>query len=320
MSKRRVKISQPLGVFSALACLLIATVRGGNPVAIKIVLRALSPMQAAFTRVAIGCVSVGLLAPLLGENLKPKRSELGILGLLSVLYALQIAANQTGTDFTSPVFAAILFNTYPIAANLLSSFVVREDRLTAKRLLGLAMAFCGVAWVFSARTESFLAPDPLLGNTLVLLGSGVLAVRMVYIRQLTLRIDYVKAVFWPLLGSLPLYVLGGAVLPDAGGRPEADWTIWSALLFQGVIVGGAGQLAWVYLMRRHTPGTVIGFSFLTPISGLALSSIYFHEPVPARLLTGFCAVLVGIALAASRLQPRTQPDKPGPPRGFGGSA
>lgn len=320
MSKRRVKISQPLGVVSALACLLIATVRGGNPVAIKIVLQALSPMQAAFARVAIGCVSVGLLAPLLAENLKPKRSELGILGLLSVLYALQIAANQTGTDFTSPVFAAILFNTYPIAANLLSSVVVREDRLTAKRLLGLALAFCGVAWVFSARTESFLAPDPLLGNTLVLLGSGVLAIRMVYIRQLTLRIDYVKAVFWPLLGSLPLYVLGGAVLQDAGGRPEADWTIWSALLFQGVIVGGAGQLAWVYLMRRHTPGTVIAFSFLTPISGLVLSSIYFDEPVPARLLTGFCAVLVGIALAASRLPPRTLPDKPGPPRGFGGSA
>lgn len=313
------KISQPLGIVSALACLIIATVRGGNPVAIKIVLRALTPMQGAFTRVAIGCVSVGLLAPWLGSSLKLKRHEIGPLALLSVLYAVQIGANQTGADFTSPLFVAILFNTYPISANLLSSLVVPEDRLTTRRVVGLAMSFCGVVWVFLSRTESAVAPNPVLGNSLVLLGSTLLSIRMVYVRQLVLRINYVKAVFWPLVGSLPLFLMAGAVLPEHTERIPADWTTWIALLFQGIVVGGAGQLSWVYLIRRHTPGTVIAFSFLTPVSGLALSSFYFQEPVPGRLLTGFCVVLAGIALAARRVQRASEPERPSPAPGFGGS-
>ncbi len=319
MPARHAKISQPLGLVSALACLIITTVRGGNPVAIKVVLRALTPMQGAFTRVAIGCMSVGLLAPVLGRSLTLRRHEIGPLALLSVLYAVQIGANQMGADFTSPVFVAILFNTYPISANLLSSFVVPEDRLTTRRVLGLAMASCGVVWVFLSRFESALAPHPVLGNSLVLLGSTLLSIRMVYVRQLVLKIDYVKAVFWPLLGSLPLFLVAGAAAPEHTERIPPDWTTWIALLFQGIVVGGAGQLSWVYLIRRHTPGTVIAFSFLTPVSGLFLSSLYFHEPVPGSMLTGFCAVLAGIALAARRGQRGSELERPSPAPGFGGS-
>jgi len=314
------KVSLPIGIVSALACLLIVIVRGGNPVAIKVVLRSLSPMQGAFSRVAIACGGVGIFAGSRGVELWPKRSELSALTLLSFVYALQIGSIQAGADYTSPVLVAVLFNTYPIIGNLLSSLVVPEDRLSLRRIAGLAVAFAGVVWIFQSRTESALAPSPLLGNSLVLFGATLLAARTVYVRQLVLKVDYVKAVFWPMLGSLPLFLLGGALLPDAAPRADPDWTIWLALLFQGVVVGGVGQLAWVYLIRRHTPGTVIAFSFLTPISGLVLTSMYFQEPVPSTLLLGFSAVLGGIALAARRATPLPTPERPTPPRGFGGSA
>ena len=314
------KISLPIGLVSALACLLIVIVRGGNPVAIKVVLLSLSPMQAALSRVLIACVGVGVFAVSRGVDLRPRQGELVPLALLSFAYALQIGAIQAGADYTSPVLVAVLFNTYPIIGNLLSSLVVPEDRLNLRRVAGLIVAFSGVVWIFQSRMESALAQDPLLGNSLVLFGATLLATRTVYVRQLVLRIDYVKAVFWPMMGSLPLFLLGGAVLPDGAPRTDADWTVWLALLFQGIVVGGVGQLAWVYLIRRHTPGTVIAFSFLTPISGLVLTSLYFQEPVPSTLLLGFSAVLGGIAVAARRATPGPSRERPAPPRGFGGSA
>ncbi len=303
MPGKHPKVSQPLGIASVLVCLLIAAVRGGNPVAIKVVLQSLSPLYGAFIRVAIGCASIGLFSVALGEDLRPRRSELGPLALLTLVYTIQISALQTGSDYTSPLFVAILFNTYPILANLTSSFFVPEDRLTTRRTLGLAVAFAGVTWVFLSRASSALAPNPLLGNSLIIVAASLLALRMVYVRQLILRVSFVRAVFWPLLGSLPLFLLGAETIPDAMPRVEADWTIWTALVFQGVVVGGAGQLTWVYLLRKHTPGTVIAFSFLTPVSGVFLSSVYFDEPVPARLITGLGAVLVGIGLAAGRAPP-----------------
>ena len=308
MAAKHAKIAQPLGAISILACLSIAAVRGGNPVAIKIVLQSLSPMQGAFARVAISCASTGAFALARNERLMPKASEIAPLALLSVIYAVQISATQTGSDYTSPVFVAILFNTYPVIANLVSSFVVPEDRLSPGRGLGLAAAFAGVAWAVSTRTESSLAPDPLLGNALTLLAATLLAFRMVYLRQVVLRVDYVRAVFWPLLWSLPLFALGGAAIPESLPRASPDWTVWSALVFQGIVVGGAGQLAWIYLIRKHTPGTVIAFSFLTPVSGLTLAAAYFGEPVPPRLLVGLSAVLVGIAMASRRARPAEPPD------------
>ena len=50
----------------------------------------------------------------------------GPLASLSVVYAVQISAMQVGSDLTSPLFVAILFNTYPIIANL--TFVVLRAR------------------------------------------------------------------------------------------------------------------------------------------------------------------------------------------------
>ena len=300
MPARSDNISQPIGAVSAVACLAIAAMRGGNPVALKVVLQSLAPMHGAFARVSIGCASVGLYSLLKGTRLRPAPNEIGPLALLSVIYFLQISVIQVGSDFTSPLFVAILFNTYPIAANVASSFVVPEDRLTPRRLAGLAFAFAGVVWIFLARASSALAPNPALGNSLVLVAATLLAIRMVYLRQVVLRVDYERAVFWPLVGSLPLFLLAGAVLPDSAARAGLDWTTWAFLAYQGILIGGAGQLAWTYLVRRHTPGTVIAFSFVTPVSGLAISAAYFSEPVPARLLEGLCGVLAGVALAVRK--------------------
>jgi len=68
--------------------------------------------------------------------------------------------------------------------SLISAVVVPEDRLNLVRATGLVIAFCGVAWVFTAHTESPLAPNPALGNALVLTAATLLAIRMVYTRPL----------------------------------------------------------------------------------------------------------------------------------------
>ena len=318
MTAERLKVSQPLSLAPILVCVVIATIRGANPIAIKVVLQSMPPLLGAFMRISIASAGIGIYAASRRISLKPKRRELLPLALLAVIFAVQIGSNQTGADFTSPVLLAILFNTYPITTNLISSFVIPEDGLNLRRVTGLAAAFAGVAWILTASTESALAPNPTLGNSLVLVASTLLAIRMVYTRQLALHVDYVKTVFWPLVGALPLFLLGWVTIPDPIPRTDQDWTTWAALFFQGLVVGGAGQLIWVYLIRRHTPGTVIAFSFITPVSGVALSSAYFGEPVPVQLLVGLGAVLLGIGLAARRAQIQEPQKPPNPSPGTSG--
>ena len=69
MSTKQLKVSQPIGIVSALVCLAIVTVRGGNPVALKVVLHYLSPMPAAFARKTISSASIALYALARGVSL-----------------------------------------------------------------------------------------------------------------------------------------------------------------------------------------------------------------------------------------------------------
>ena len=298
MARKALKVSQPLGLVSVSVCVLIAVTRGLNPIAMKVVLRSMSPLAGAFWRISFATAGIAAYAAVRGIRLRPERRELLPLAVLALIFGVQIGANQFGADFTSPMLLAILFNTYPISTSLISSFTIAADKLTPRRVAGLALAFAGVAWILADRTESQLAPNPLLGNCLVLSAATLLSIRMVYTRQLSLKVEYVKAVFWTLIGALPVFLAGWLAIPDPMRRFDQDWSTWVALLFQGLVIGGAAQLTWVYLIRRHTPSTVIAFSFITPISGVTLSAAFFAEPVPARLVGGLAAVLAGIALAA----------------------
>ena len=303
MARQQPRVSQPLGLASVVACVLITIVRGLNPVAMKVVLLSTPPLIGAFWRISFATIGVACYAALRGIRLRPHRREILPLTVLAVIFGVQIGANQFGADYTSPVLLAILFNTYPITTSLISAFTVAADRLTPRRVVGLTVAFAGVAWILAARSESRLAPNPVLGNSLVLTAATLLSVRMVYTRQLSLKVEYVRAVFWTLLGALPIFLVGWLLIPDPMQRTEQDWMTWAALLFQGLVIGFAAQLAWVYLIRRHTPSSVIAFSFITPISGVVLSSAYFGESVPVRLVAGLAAVLTGIALATRHSKP-----------------
>ena len=305
------KTAQPIGPQSAFLALTVGLIRGGNQVALKTALTALPPLWTAFGRMLIGCAAVGLWSRLRRRELRPERDEVPRLALLAALFTVQISILHTGADYTSPAYAVVLINMNPIMANLIAHFFVPEDRLSPTRALGLAVAFGGVAWVFFGNPDPVLAPNPALGNALMLLSALLVAVRTVYVQRLVQKIRPEKAAFWQMLACLPVFLAGGGVFKGVGERVPLDWPPILAMLYQGLLVGGAGLLLWIYLLRKHTPGTVSVFSFVTPLCGVFMSAIVFGEKITPRLLTGVAAVLIGISLAS-----RAGPPPPLPrPRG-----
>ncbi len=273
-------------------------IRGGNQVALKTALTALPPLWTAFGRMAVSCAAVGLWSLLRRRELTPERAEVPRLALLAALFTVQISILHTGADYTSPAYAVVLINMNPIMANLIAHFFVPEDRLSAARALGLAIAFGGIAWVFFGNPDPALAPKPALGNAMMLLSALLVAVRTVYIQRLVQKIRPEKAAFWQMLACLPAFLAGGVVFKGVGERVPLDWQQVLALLYQGLLVGGAGLLLWIYLLRKHTPGTISVFSFVTPLCGVLMSAAVFGENITPRLLTGVAAVLIGISLVA----------------------
>jgi drug/metabolite transporter (DMT)-like permease len=275
--------------------LLVSAMWGGNVVALKLGLTAFPPLWSAFWRMALGVGALGAYAWFARVALKPAMGERSRLALLGALFTVQISLLNMGTNLTSPAYAVVLLNSHPIFANLAGHFVEFEPRLNRLRILGLALAFGGVCVVATGRPPARLAPQPLLGNALLIGSAVLLGLRGVYTRGLVQSIEPTRALFWQLLLSLPAFLLLGAVFePPLSGRLR--WQPAAAVAYQGVVVAGFCFIAWTSLLRRHSAGTLSMFAFTVPFFGMALSALLFGEELGLRLLLGAAAVTAAILI------------------------
>jgi drug/metabolite transporter (DMT)-like permease len=288
---------ESIGWRSAGLAMAVALLRSGNQVSLKLALTALPPFQTAFARMAVSSAVVGAWGRLRAIPLMPLPQEWRPLLNLTLMLLVQIGLLHYGADLTSPAYAAVLVNSNPIWANFLAHFVVPEDRLSAARLAGLALAFSGICVVFLGRPDASLAPNPFAGNPLVLAAAVTAAVRTVYTQRLVQWIEPSRAVFWQTALSLPFFLAGG-LLENSEGRQPLTWLPLAGVLYQGLAVGALALMLWAYLLRKHSPGALSVFSFAIPIFGILLSAWLLAERLTLHLLFGVAGVLSGIYLAS----------------------
>ena len=103
--------------------------------------------------------------------------------------------------------------------------------------------------------------------------------------------------------SLPFF-LAGTLFGEPGSRESLGWIPIAAVMYQGVIVGGAGFTVWAYLLRNHSPGALTMFTFTVPVFGIGLSAWLFSEALTPHLILGVAAVVSGIVVATRLSRPR----------------
>jgi drug/metabolite transporter (DMT)-like permease len=295
----RVTKAEQIGWSSALIALFVSALWGGNVIALKIGLATVPPLWSAFWRFLSGFVAVVIWAKLSGIRVMPEPGEARSLGLLGLMFTLQIMGLNLGVDSTSPAYAVILLNSHPIFTNLVSHFFVPEDRLSGQRILGLAIAFAGICYLALGRPDARLAPNPILGNVIVVASAALLAVRMVYTQRLVQRIDPIRPVVWQIAISLPIFLAMAAWLEPITLKPLTAEPV-VAILYQGVAIGGFCFVVWTRLLKRHSPGSLSVFGFSVPVFGVMLSALIFDESITGRVVAGMAAVTAGIVIVTRR--------------------
>ncbi len=273
----------------------------GNIVSIKVGLATIPPLWSAFWRMAVAVLVVAVWTKATGDAVLVRRRQVRRMLLLSVLFTAQIATFNLAIQYTSPAYAVILLNTNPILINLISHFFAHDDRLTGKRLFGLAIAFGGISYVMLGQPDARLAPDPTLGNALMLLSALLLAVRIVYTQHLVQRMDPLRPVIWQMALSIPWFLGFGAALEAPLLKPLGYEPVL-AILYQGVVVAGFCFVTWTKLLQRCSAGNLAVFGFTVPIFGILLSWTVLDEHITGRVLAGAAAVAAGITIVTRAKQ------------------
>lgn len=291
---------EPIGLSTALTALAISILWGGNVVSIRVGVDTVPPLWSAFWRMLAGVIFVSTLAWTQGVSIRPAAGELKPLVILGVMFTIQIALLNSGSALTSPSYAVVLLNGYPIFVNIAAHMaahywkgIIHEETITPIRAVGLILAVAGIIWLALGKPDKALAPRPLLGNCLIVASSVLLGIRQVYTRWLVQTVDPIRSVTWQMLLSVPLFFLI-AVFSEPLIYGHLTWQPVFAICYQGFVVAGLCFIVWAKLLKKHSAGTLSMFSFLVPICGIALSSWIFNESLRGSLIYATALVLCGL--------------------------
>ena len=293
--RERLSTTRPVSWRVGLLALIVSFFWSGNIVSIKVGLATIPPYWSAFWRMAVAALAVAAWTWALGKPIVFRRSHVVQMLVLSVMFTAQIAVFNLSVHYTSPAYAVVLLNTNPILVNLMSHFFVSDDRLTVARVLGLAIAFGGISYVMLGQPDARLAPDPLLGNSLMLVSALLLATRIVYTQHLVQGMDPLRPVIWQMAFSLPAFAALGLAFEEPLLQPLGYEAV-VAMLYQALVVAGFCFVAWTMLLQNYSAGNLAVYGFTVPIFGILLSAAIFGEQITWHLLGGALAVATGIAI------------------------
>ncbi len=293
-------LAVPLG--AVLVSIVIHSLWGGNPVAVKLSLAAFPPLTTAFLRFAIGIACIALWAHWRGVRLLPDKGEWRALWIVAVLFAMQIALMNVGFDHTSGAMGSVLIATNPLFAVTFAHFLVTGDRMTPAKALGLLVAMAGTLLALLHDADLSTLDLGAVGNWIVLSSAVMLGFRLSLSARFVRRIEPTKVAIWQMVLSLPMFGAGALLFEEIAWDRVGPEPI-AGLLYQGIVTAGVGFTVWYHLMRRYTPSVMMSFNFVSPIAGVSFSAWLLGDRVGALLLAGMALVAVGLYLVAR--QPRS---------------
>jgi drug/metabolite transporter (DMT)-like permease len=202
---------------------------------------------------------------------------------------------NVGTRHTTSGIAALVVALSP-ALTLVFALALGLDRVRARHVLGLAVAFAGVAIVIALGAGETLSLDGAKGPLIVLGAPLAFALYNVILKPLLGRHDLLAlTAATSLIGMIGLvpFVRGSTV--DA----VADGTATDAvlLLYLGVLATFVGYILWNFGLRGLGPTRAVTYTYAISPLAVVIGAIVLDETLTAWLVVGGALVVGGIALA-----------------------
>ena len=224
-------------------------------------------------------------------------SPLLLLGLTNV--AAPFFLISWGEKSIDSGVASILDATVPLFTILIAHFLLRDDKMTLPKVLGLLIGFGGVVVLMSKDLDA--STSSLLGQLAVIVASMFYAGSSVIVRKTTEDTPGVLRSAGPLVSATAFMWLGVALFESPLKIPQVGLT-WLALLWLGVLGSGLAFVMAFYLIHEIGPTRATMVTYLFPLGGVILGVTILHEQLTWNLIVG--AILIVASLVVANWEPR----------------
>jgi len=197
--------------------------------------------------------------------------------------------------------ASILNATVPLFTILIAHYLLRDDKMTVPKVLGLLLGFAGVVILMSKDIGSSVGS--ILGQLAVVLASAFYAGGAVYARKTTEGMPGIMRSAGPLVPATVVMWLAMFLVESPVKMPQLGIT-WIALLFLGILGSGFAFVLSYYLIHEIGPTRTSMVTYLFPLGGVILGVAFLNETLSWQLIVG--AVLIILSLVVANMRPQKQ--------------
>lgn len=277
--------------------LLLAVVWGASFLLIKVAVAGMHPALVSFGRVAVGAAVVVVILVVQRVRLPSTRSEWAKLGVLAVFANMVpftlIAAGETQI---SSGLASLLNATTPLWTAIVASTLIRTERMTLVRSLGIALGFAGVAIL--------VVPGSSVGGGSVAGSLAVIAASASYGLAASYTKRYISTDPLPnAAGQLIIATAGMAAVVAvlAPGHPPALTPIRvAAVATLGAVGTGIAWIVFHRIIREEGATTASLVTYMVPFVSVVLGHLVLHESLRWTAYVGGVIVIAGIVVAERR--------------------
>ncbi|MFN3373957.1 MAG: DMT family transporter [Chloroflexus sp.] len=209
--------------------------------------------------------------------------------------AVHFASWISSLEYTSVASSAALVSTNPLWVGIASLFFFRE-RLHWTTLLGIALTLIGTIAIGVSDSTNPTQSNPLLGNTLALIGAATASSYLLIGRDLRRRLS-VLAYIWLVYTSAAVVLVIWAIVT---GQQFFGFPPYVYLFILGLAIGPQllGHTAFNYALSSLS-ATYVAVAILgEPIGSTLFAFILFGETLAPLQFGGIVLLLGGIAIAS----------------------
>jgi drug/metabolite transporter (DMT)-like permease len=202
---------------------------------------------------------------------------------------------NVGERYTTSGIAALVVALAP-GVTMLLAFALGLDRISTRRVAGLAVAFTGVVIVVTLGSGSDLTFESAKGPLIVLGAPLAFALYNVILKPLLGRYDLLAlTAATSLVGIVGLapFVRGSTV----DSALDATASEAALLLYLGVLATLLGYILWNAGLKGLGPTRAVTYAYAIPALAVAFGAIFLDETVTIWLALGGALVVGGIAAA-----------------------
>ena len=278
---------------------VLMAVWGSTFVITKAAAKDIAPMMLAALRFLIAAVVLLPYAWLRGNwQSLPKPLPWGaLLGMaLTGIAAFTIAFNYALVHGSASQ-GALIYALVP-AAVALTAVVFLKERMSRRRIAGIALSIVGVALVALGGESDSTSPRPLLGAVWMVGAVVSWAAYTVFAKRLADTDQAVTIALVSIFGTLMIAPLAAFELAQSPWQAPSSQA-WLSVIFLGVAASALAYIAYGYALRELDASLVGAFINLDPIVGVLTAVVFLGETLHSGQMLGGALALAGMWLAST---------------------